>query len=92
MKEKKKREGEQENRKEKGAKEFGEVIDRCKLVDLSLLGKKFTCIGSDGKRSRLDRFLIKENWFVHLKDLQQQSLNRSISDHIPVSLVNESIN
>ncbi|KAA3471319.1 reverse transcriptase [Gossypium australe] len=60
------------------------------LVDLPLLGKKFTWIGPDSKRSRLDRFLIEEDWLVHSKDFQQQELNRSISDHIPVLLVNES--
>ncbi|TYJ12132.1 hypothetical protein E1A91_A11G327600v1, partial [Gossypium mustelinum] len=47
---------------EKGSKEFGEFIDRCKLVDLPLMGKKFTWIGSDSKHSRLDRFLIEEDW------------------------------
>ncbi|KAG8488753.1 hypothetical protein CXB51_016626 [Gossypium anomalum] len=77
---------------EKGSKKFGEFFDRCKLVDLPLLGKKFTWIGLDSKGSRLDRCLLEEDWLVHLKDLQQQVLNRSISDHIPVLLVNESIN
>ncbi|TYH18627.1 hypothetical protein ES288_A05G287900v1 [Gossypium darwinii] len=46
---------------ENGAKEFGEFINRCNLVDLPLLGKKFTWIGPDSKRSRLDRFLIEED-------------------------------
>ncbi|MBA0812677.1 hypothetical protein Gohar_026621, partial [Gossypium harknessii] len=75
----------------KGSKEFGDFIDRCKLVDLPLLGKKFTWIGSDNKRSRLDRFLLEEEWLVQLKDLQQEGLNRTVSDHILVLLVNETI-
>ncbi|TYG99308.1 hypothetical protein ES288_A10G185700v1 [Gossypium darwinii] len=75
----------------KGSKEFGDFIDRCKLEDLPLLGKKFTWIGPDNRRSRLDRFLLEEEWLVQLKDLQQQGLNRTISDHILVLLVNETI-
>ncbi|MBA0871441.1 hypothetical protein Goshw_025665, partial [Gossypium schwendimanii] len=75
----------------KGSKEFGHFIDRCKLVDLPLLGKKFTWIGPDNKRSKLDRFLLEEEWLVQLKDLQQQGLNKTISDHILVLLVNETI-
>ncbi|MBA0570290.1 hypothetical protein Golob_003968, partial [Gossypium lobatum] len=75
----------------KGSKEFGQFIDRCKLVDLPLLGKKFTWIGPDNKRSKLDRFLLEEEWLVQFKDLQQQGLNKTISDHILVLLVNETI-
>ncbi|KAA3489170.1 putative Transposon TX1 [Gossypium australe] len=74
---------------EKGSKEFDEFIDRCKLVDLPLIGKKFTWFGLDSKCSRLDRFLIEEDWVVQFKDFQQKGLNRSVSDHIPVMLVNE---
>ncbi|MBA0734722.1 hypothetical protein Gogos_018617, partial [Gossypium gossypioides] len=50
-----------------GSKEFGDFINRCKLVDLPLLGKKFTWIGLDNKRNKLDRFLLKEEWLVQLK-------------------------
>ncbi|KAK5838830.1 hypothetical protein PVK06_007570 [Gossypium arboreum] len=45
---------------EKGSKEFGEFIDKCKLVDLPLVGKKFTWIALNSKHSRLEIFLIKE--------------------------------
>ncbi|KAA3474236.1 non-LTR retroelement reverse transcriptase-like, related [Gossypium australe] len=41
-------------------------------------------IESCNKCSRLDRFLTEEDWMVQFKDLQQQGLNRSLSDHIPV--------
>ncbi|MBA0764642.1 hypothetical protein Gotri_013969 [Gossypium trilobum] len=47
---------------ERGSKEFGEFIDRCKLVDRHLLGKKFTWTSPDSKHSRLDKFLIEEDW------------------------------
>ncbi|MFQ6657878.1 hypothetical protein Gotur_027370, partial [Gossypium turneri] len=36
-----------------------------------LLGKKFTWTSPDSKHSRLDRFLIEEDWLVCSKDLQQ---------------------
>ncbi|TYI19650.1 hypothetical protein ES332_A07G179200v1, partial [Gossypium tomentosum] len=36
---------------EKGSKEFDEFIDRLKLVDLPLIGKKFTWFGPDSKCS-----------------------------------------
>ncbi|KAK8358860.1 hypothetical protein V6Z12_A04G052900 [Gossypium hirsutum] len=43
---------------EKGSKEFDEFIKRCNLVDLPLIGKKFTWFGPNSKCSRLDRFLV----------------------------------
>ncbi|MBA0818828.1 hypothetical protein Gohar_021152, partial [Gossypium harknessii] len=46
----------------KGSKVFGSFIDKCKLVDLPLLGKKFTWYGPDKKKSRLDRFVVDEEW------------------------------
>ncbi|KAG8502299.1 hypothetical protein CXB51_002210 [Gossypium anomalum] len=44
----------------KGSRDFGMFIDNCKLVDLPLMGKKFTWYGPDKKKSRLDRFLVEE--------------------------------
>ncbi|KAL1174575.1 hypothetical protein V6Z11_A04G023300 [Gossypium hirsutum] len=41
---------------EEGSKEFGEFIDKCKLIDLSLVGGKFTWFGLGCKRSRLIDF------------------------------------
>ncbi|XP_017604874.1 uncharacterized protein LOC108451727 [Gossypium arboreum] len=70
----------------RGSRDFGKFIEKCKLVDLPLLGKKFTWFGPENKKSRLDRFLIDEDWFENSEDFQQQGLNRSISNHIPVLL------
>lgn len=44
----------------KGSRDFGMFIDSCKLVDLPLIGKKFTWYGPEKKKSRLDRFLVEE--------------------------------
>ncbi|KAG8480375.1 hypothetical protein CXB51_024544 [Gossypium anomalum] len=45
-------------------KGFNSFIDECKVVDLPLLGKKFTWFGPKNKMSRLDRFLVDEYWLV----------------------------
>lgn len=42
---------------------FCEFIHDCGLIDLPLVGRKYTWYKSDGKgMSRLDRFLISEDW------------------------------
>ncbi|MBA0819414.1 hypothetical protein Gohar_019413, partial [Gossypium harknessii] len=71
-----------------GSKAFNSFIDECKVVDLPLLGKKFTWFGPKNKMSRLDRFLVEEYWLVRFNDLIQQGYGRSISDHIPILLHN----
>ncbi|KAG8503708.1 hypothetical protein CXB51_001640 [Gossypium anomalum] len=68
----------------KGSKEFDNFIHNCKLIDLPLVGKKFTWYGPDNKKSRLDRFLVEEHWLIKIKALQQMGLKRSVSDHIPI--------
>lgn len=42
---------------------FGEFISEVGLIDLPLIGRKFTWYKLDGSAmSRLDRFLISESW------------------------------
>lgn len=44
---------------------FGEFIQEAGLIDLPLIGRKFTWYKSDGSAmSRLDRFLISEKWLA----------------------------
>ncbi|TYH95086.1 hypothetical protein ES332_A12G083300v1 [Gossypium tomentosum] len=76
---------------EKGSKEFDNFIQNCKLIDLPLVGKKFTWYGPDNKKSRLDRFLVEEHWLIKIKDLQQMGLKRSVSDYIPILLADAEI-
>lgn len=76
---------------EKGSWEFNRFINSCKLVDLQLVGMKFTWFGLNNKRSRLDRFLLDEFWLIQFKDLQQIGLKRSISDDTSILLANESV-
>ncbi|TYH28392.1 hypothetical protein ES288_A02G139400v1 [Gossypium darwinii] len=66
----------------KGSRGFDIFIQTCKLIDLPLVGKKFTW---------LDRFLVEEHWLIQIKDLQQLRLKRSVSDHIPILLADVEI-
>lgn len=75
----------------KGSREFDNFIQTCKLIDLPLVGKKFTWYEPDNKKSRLDRFLVEEHWLIKIKDLQQMGLKRSVSDHIPILLADAEI-
>ncbi|KAB1669795.1 hypothetical protein ES319_1Z009700v1 [Gossypium barbadense] len=75
----------------KGSREFDNFIQTCKLIDLPLVGKKFTWYEPDNKKSRLDRFLVEEHWLIQIKDLQQLGLKRSVSDHIPILLADVEI-
>lgn len=72
-----------------GLEDFCTFIDSCKLVDLPLVGRKFTWYGPDKKKSRLNRFLVDETWLKHYEDIRQTGLKRSMSDHIPILLANE---
>lgn len=74
-----------------GSWEFNNFISSCNLVDLPLLGMKFTWFGPEKKCSRLDRVLLDEFWLIHFKDLKQMGLKRFISDHIPLLLANDSV-
>ncbi|GLU23474.1 hypothetical protein SLE2022_394740 [Rubroshorea leprosula] len=70
--------------------EFDEFINECGLVDLPLIGRKFTWYHSNGaSMSRLDRFLLSEEWCLNWENVKQWGLNRSLSDHCPIVLKNQ---
>ncbi|KAH1047052.1 hypothetical protein J1N35_037836 [Gossypium stocksii] len=75
----------------KRSKDFDNFIQNCELIDLPLVGKKFTWYGTENKKSRLHRFLVDEHWLTKFKDLQQLGLKRSVSDHIPILLADVEI-
>ncbi|MBA0810964.1 hypothetical protein Gohar_002905, partial [Gossypium harknessii] len=74
-----------------GSKEFNSFINNCKLVDFPLTGKKFTWYRPNNKRNRLNQFMLEEQWLFRFNNFSQQGLNRSVSDHILISLLNESV-
>lgn len=72
---------------------FGDFIVGTKLINLSLIGRKFTWYKPDGSTmSRLDRFLISEEWLDSLNNLSQLGFKRVVSDHCAVILKEKELN
>lgn len=72
---------------------FGDFISGVVLIDLPLIGRKYTWYKSDGSAmSQLDRFLILEEWLNEWPNLSQWGLKRSVSDHCAVVLKEKEIN
>ncbi|KAL4308238.1 hypothetical protein GQ457_01G010290 [Hibiscus cannabinus] len=55
------------------------------MIDLPMMGKKFTWFGSNGKRSRLDRFLLDNEIVAACGGWFQEGLKGSVSNHLPVN-------
>ncbi|GKV19934.1 hypothetical protein SLEP1_g30130 [Rubroshorea leprosula] len=72
--------------------EFDEFIRECGLIDLPLIGRKYTWYQPNGAvMSRLDRFLLSEDWCLKWGDIKQWGLRRTKSDHCPILMKNLSI-
>lgn len=68
-------------------REFAGFIERGQLVDVKLIGMKFTCFSSGGKcKSRLDMALINEKWAEAWQDTELWGLPRIVSDHCALIL------
>jgi len=66
---------------------FNDFIVECVLVDLPLGGRKFMWYKGDGRSmSRLDRFMLSEEWCQLWPNCIQVALLRGLSDHYPISL------
>lgn len=62
--------------------EFNQFIEDIELLDISLIGRSFTCYRANGRaKSQLDRILVAREWFNCWKGSSQYVLNRNISDH-----------
>ncbi|KAJ9553481.1 hypothetical protein OSB04_017526 [Centaurea solstitialis] len=71
----------------KGADEFNDFISRSNLVEVPLIGRRFTRVSGDGlKFSKLDRFLISTDFGTLWKGLGVRALDRKWSDHTPIML------
>lgn len=65
------------NFNQRGADAFNEVIDRVGLIEIPLVGRKFTRISDDKlKFSKLDRFLVSMEFKQQWKELSVISLDR----------------
>ncbi|GAU22961.1 hypothetical protein TSUD_247050 [Trifolium subterraneum] len=66
---------------------FNQFIDDDVLIDLPLSGRKFTWYKGDGlAMSRLDRFLLSEEWCLTGPNCVQVAQLRGLSDHCPLVL------
>ena len=67
---------------------FADVIENLRLKDLPLFGGPFTWSGGMNNQSfsRLDRFLINEEWDCLFSGSKQCVLPRPVSDHFPILL------
>ena len=73
--------------------EFNNFIDESQLIDVPLIGNKFTWFSPDGKAmSKLDRFLFSEGILNTWGIDNQKVLQRDISDHYPIVLSANNIN
>jgi len=60
---------------------FSDFIDETGLIDLPLCGHRFTWFKGDGtSMSRIDRFLLSEEWCITWPNCLQVALLRSLSD------------
>ncbi|XP_057443259.1 uncharacterized protein LOC130735191 [Lotus japonicus] len=67
--------------------EFNTFIEEAELVDIPTAGKKFTWYRPNGQAmSRLDRFLVSNDWYSSWPDCVQEVLERDLFDHCPVLL------
>ncbi|MCI28325.1 cysteine-rich receptor-like protein kinase, partial [Trifolium medium] len=66
---------------------FNQFIEDSGLVDLPLGGRKFTWFKGDGiSMSRIDRFLLSEEWCLAWPNCMQMAQLRDLSDHCPLLL------
>ncbi|XP_045791512.1 uncharacterized protein LOC123886222 [Trifolium pratense] len=64
---------------------FNRFIEDNTLIDLPLIGRKFTWFKGDGRSmSRLDRFILSEEWCLNWPNCKQMAKLRGLSDHCPL--------
>ncbi|XP_057808558.1 uncharacterized protein LOC131023037 [Salvia miltiorrhiza] len=73
------------------ARSFEEFIRENDLEEIKTHGRKFTWYKPNGKcKSKIDRFLVNENWLAAWEGTSARGLQRSISDHCPIILTTRS--
>lgn len=66
------------------------MIDQLEMIDLPMLGRKFTWCNSQirEKWSRIDRFLLNHEWLQNF-NFKLWGLPRLLSDHCPIILMED---
>nr|GEV31370.1 putative ribonuclease H protein At1g65750 family [Tanacetum cinerariifolium] len=68
-------------------REFNEFVNDTNLVETPMRGRKYTRVSDDGlKFSKLDRFLMNEDFLNRWGSLYVVALDRKLSDHCPIVL------
>jgi len=63
-------------------KRFKELIEKTELVDIPMVGKKYTGYKLNGLvKSRIDRILVSREWLDKWLDSRYYVLDMSVSDH-----------
>lgn len=72
---------------------FQEFIEDMNLIDLPVLGRRFTWFKPDDSVvSRIDRFLVYDGWINFWKLAAQWVGDKDVSDHCPIMLKGDSCN
>lgn len=67
--------------------EFNMFIDNLDVLDIPLNGRIFTLYRPNSQSmSRLDRFLVSQDWVLSLPNCTQLVMDRDFSDHCPILL------
>ncbi|XP_071699081.1 uncharacterized protein [Rutidosis leptorrhynchoides] len=75
------------------AKRFNEFIENNALLDIPLGGRAYTRVSDDGiKFSKLDHFLLSENFYTLWENISAVVLDRLESDHCPIVLMDDDKN
>ncbi|XP_028074483.1 uncharacterized protein LOC114276846 [Camellia sinensis] len=71
--------------RDRGMKDFNELVEKLELTDMPLLGRQYTWFNAmDGNRwRRIDRFLLDVKWLEKFS-FKHWGLPTSISDHCPI--------
>jgi hypothetical protein len=65
--------------------EFGEFLEALEMVDMPLIGRRFTWFHPNGiTMSRLDRVLLSHDWSANWGNPHVWALSRDVSDHCPL--------
>lgn len=80
-------------RRDSGMIEFNNFINQLELVEVPMLGRRFTwCNSLDGERwSKIDRLLLDIIWLEKFR-LQMWGLPKLVSDHCPLLLMEDERN
>ncbi|KAK7268946.1 hypothetical protein RIF29_21657 [Crotalaria pallida] len=79
------------SRLQASAEDFQEWVSDMCLIDLPLLGRKFTWYRNNSA-SKLDRIFVEAEWVSRFPEMKLWGLNRSISNHCPLLLECSKVN